>query len=187
MVLSDLPYYLIPVFAGLLAVLAVWFAWLQVRQLFWLRDQPHLTHDDRQHFKWQIIRRLAGCFLMLAAAVMLAGLMGMRILDRLDELILRSNQARIEEKPLAPLTEEERSFVLFSFAYVGVLMGAIVLLIGLGLWEIRSIRKHGIRHRRRIREDERTMLERQLPLLYQERQRSTGLADDADEPPGRSD
>ncbi len=183
MVLSDIPYYLIPAFALLMAGMAGWFAWRQMQQLFWLRTQRDLSTDERSYFRWQSIRRFSGCALMVCVAVMLAGLMGMRILERLDELIIRSNQAQIDAQPLTPLSDEEKSFVLFSFAYVGVLMGAVMLLIGLGLWELRAIRLHGIRQRRRIREDERSMLERQLPALYRERRQEPGNWDEDDDRP----
>jgi len=49
------------------------------------------------------------------------------------------------------------------------LLLVLMLIFFLAGWDILAVRRFGIRHRQRIREDRRAMLERQLPILYAER------------------
>lgn len=67
------------------------------------------------------------------------------------------------------LNAEQERFLYNSMSYVCVLLLVLMAIIFLVGWDIMAIRRFGVRHRQRIREDRRAMLERQLPLLYAER------------------
>jgi hypothetical protein len=97
---------------------------------------------------------------------MIYGLYALGIASRLDELMRLGEEARGTKQKL---TDEQRAFVYDSMKYVGTLLIVLIVLFVLAAWDIQAIRLYGIRHRQRIRDDRRAMLERQLPLLYAER------------------
>lgn len=163
---SSVPYVIGPVLAGGLALLALWFAWRQWRLLAWAGTQADLSADDRRFHTRMALRRLVGCLLMLALAALLAGLFGMGILERLDEIMVDGGQAKKEGRKLSP---EQADFVWFSMKYVGVTASALFGLLAVAFVDVMAIRRWGNRHRKRIRDDRAAMLERQLPLLRRER------------------
>jgi hypothetical protein len=104
--------------------------------------------------------------LLLILAGMIAGLYVFQIAQRLDELQMMGEQFRGTGKKLTP---EQEAFLIGSLRYVAILLIILMLLFLLAGWDIIAIRRFGFRHRQRIRDDRRAMLERQLPLLYAER------------------
>lgn len=147
---------------------------LRVRQ--WLQqNEVSLSSADIAYHRWSIRRRLAGCALLLILAGMIAGLYVFQIAQRLDELQTAGEQFKGTGQKL---TAEQEAFLLNSLRYVAVLLIILMVLFFLAGWDIIAIRRFGFRHRQRIRDDRRAMLERQLPLLYAERR----VAQDADRP-----
>ena len=116
--------------------------------------------------RWSIRRRLTGCVLLILLAGMIYGLYAFDIASRLDALTALGEQVRGQGQQM---NDEQREFVYNSMKYVGVLLLVLMLLFILAAWDIQAIRRFGLRHRQRIRDDRRAMLERQLPLLYAER------------------
>ncbi len=147
---------------------------LRIRQ--WLKqNEVSLSTADIAYHRWSIRRRLAGCVLLLILAAMIAGLYVFQIAQGLDELLTLGEQIKGTGQKL---TIEQEAFLYRSLRYVAVLLVILMLLFFLAGWDIISIRRFGFRHRQRIRDDRRAMLERQLPLLYAERR----AAQDADSP-----
>lgn len=163
---SKFPYYLGQGLALLLLLLAVYFAWRQFKTWEWLRRESNLSEEDRRYHLRTVVRRGLGCVLLAALAMLLAGLFGMEIIDRLDELLAQGEQAKKEGRKL---TAEESDFVYFSMRYVGTLALVLFGLLGVAFFDLLALRRFGSRHRKRIRDDRAAMLERQLPLLYREK------------------
>jgi hypothetical protein len=158
-------------------VVATVIAWRQVRAWDWQRAQPDLSADDRRYFRRQVLRRLALCLLLILAAALLGGLYGMGILDELQRLNDVGETAQAEGRKL---TAEEQAFVSFAFKYVGCILIVVLLILIVGCIELAAIRRYGMRHRRRIREDRQAMLRRQLPELYRERRERRERGEDPD-------
>jgi hypothetical protein len=158
---------LLALFGVGLVIVAGYFGWRQYRQLQWLRAQTNLSLEDRIYFRRQIVRRLMGCLVLLVLAVQIAGLFYWDILGQLDRLSAIGDEARAKDVKLGPedMKPEQREFLNFALTYLLVMALSILLLMLVAMIDVMAIRRYGMRHRRRIREDRRAMLERQLPNL----------------------
>ncbi len=150
---------------SVLAAVALGYRQLTVRK--WLQqNEVSLSQEDIQYHRWSIRRRLAGCFLLMVLAAMIAGIYVFNIASGLDELMLLGEKAKETGQKL---NAEQERFLYNSLRYVAVLLLVLMGIFFLVGWDIMAIRRFGSRHRQRIREDRRAMLERQLPILYAER------------------
>jgi hypothetical protein len=154
------------VMALVLVLLAIWFAFRQSHVLRKLREEPNLSPEDQKYYRRTVWRRWLGCGLLIVMAVMIAGLFGMGIFDELDRLRDKGAIAKEQNLKLEP---QEEDFLRFGINYVMVLLLMLVLTLAVAVVDIMAIRRYGMRHRRRLREDRQAMLERQLPQLYHER------------------
>lgn len=146
---------------------AVALGYRQITVSKWLhQNEVSLSQEDTQYHRWSIRRRLAGCFLLMLLAAMIAGIYVFNIASGLDELMVLGEKAKETGQKL---NAEQERFLYNSMSYVCVLLLVLMGIIFLVGWDIMAIRRFGARHRQRIREDRRAMLERQLPILYAER------------------
>jgi hypothetical protein len=153
------------VFVTVIAALALGYRQLQVRR--WLKaHEVSLSPEDIAYHRWSIVRRLIGCAMLLLLGGLIAGIYVFDIANGLEELNALGNKVKGTDQKLTP---EQESFVYFSLRYVIVLLLVLMLIFFLAGWDILAIRRFGARHRQRIRDDRRAMLERQLPILYAER------------------
>jgi len=140
------------------------------QQLRTLRELPHkadLAPEDRIYLSRQAWRRLAGCGLLVAIAVMISVwyLSGQDMdIDKLGDAI----QARRAAGEVQLTPEQERAKQFFAFYWIAVLLLLFVLLI-LMAFDLNAIRRFAARHSRQIRDDRRAMLERELAALRRER------------------
>jgi hypothetical protein len=150
---------------ALLAALAL--GWRQWTAWRWLRaHEAGLSQEDTKYYRWSLGRRITGCVLLLVLGGMIWGLYVFNIAAGLEQLKNQGEQAHGSGQRLS---EEQLAFVYGSMRYVGVLLIVLLLLFVLAAWDVQAIRRFGRRHRQRIRDDRRAMLERQLPILYAER------------------
>jgi ABC-type Fe3+ transport system permease subunit len=154
------------ILAGLLFLLAVVFAWRQVQALRQLKTLENLSTEDRSYFRRQALRRLFGCALMFVLAAMMLGLFVFDILTGLDSLVEAGKKAKADG---GTITEEQEDFFRYCVNYVIGMALLLLLLLIVAFVELGAIRRYGMRHRKRIRDDRRAMLQRQLPLLHRER------------------
>lgn len=156
---------------------AVLLGWRQWKQWQWYQaNRDELSIADQRYYRWSLGRRIAGCTLLFILAAMVYGIYAFDIASGLDQLRHQAEKVK-DGKP--QLSDEQVAFVLNSWRYViGLLMLVMVLFVLAG-WDIYAIRRFGRRHRQRIRDDRRAMLERQLPILYAERRgQRQGFSDD---------
>lgn len=146
---------------------AVVFAFRQVQTLRDIRRQADLGTDEVRYLTRRSYARLVGCALLLVLSVLLAGLHFFHILDRLDALVAAGPQAKAEGRQLTP---EQRDFMHFAYAYVGIIALVVLLLLVGSFFDTLATRRYGMRQRKRIRDDRRAMLEEQLARLRQERE-----------------
>jgi hypothetical protein len=166
-----------PLIAWLLVLaslgVAGYFARQQVQTLRGLRRREDLAPEDYRYLRNQAWRRLAGCGLIAAVAVMMSVwyLSGQDIgIDELGDA-LKAQRAAGEAQP-RPEQEQARRFYVYYVSVMLLLLLALVVLAAIDVW---AIRRYGVRHYRRIHDDRKAMLERQLADLRREhRERRDG-------------
>jgi hypothetical protein len=162
---------LAPLIAWLLVLLtlgvAVYFGRQQVRTLRTLKNRAELPSEDHTYFRRQAWRRLAGCILLVAVAGMLSVwyLSGLDVnADRLGDVLQAQRAAG--EFQLRPDQVQARQFFV---TYVSAMLLLLLALIVVAGFDLIAIRRYAARHSRRIRDDRRAMLERELANLRRER------------------
>lgn len=152
--------------AVLLFALAGGTLWWQLRNLRRLTQQQ-FPDDETRYVRRQGRRRLTIGGLLLVLGVLLVG-----ALVFLEEPALKlglEREALREAGKDDPLTPDQRRFAevyrWYWMTFLVVLLGVIVL-AGVDLW---SVRRYGMKQRRRLNEDRRAMIQRQLHRLRQER------------------
>jgi hypothetical protein len=151
----------------LLLGLAFYFGWRQVVALGEVREQTSLPAEENRYQRRQAHRRLVGCGLMALLALLLAG--AQLFLEDKAQALAEQRDALPDDGSAPPLTEPERDFARMYACYwivcLLVLM-AIVALAGVDLWETR---RRGLREQRKLLDDQRLMLERQVERYRQKR------------------
>ena len=156
------------VFAGILLLLAVFSIRRQVSSLQRLKREIHLPSDDRSYLRNQAYRRLLTGVLLLGLAGLLAGayLSGMeRRADEIGEKRVAANEEG--EKP--PVAEEVKDFLrVYSYYWIGILI-LLFVVISLAIVDLWATRRYAWTQLRRIRTENRTLLERDLALYRQQK------------------
>jgi hypothetical protein len=147
--------------------MAIVFARREAKRWQWLKTQEQMPTEDRIYYRRQVVRRFVGCGITIVLAGMLVGLLLFGVTDGLDELNVLGDEAK---KRGAELTPEQKDFVRFSLNYVIVLVLVVFAWLVVAFLDLHAIRRFGMRHRKRIRDDRRAMLMRQLPLLRRDRE-----------------
>jgi len=146
---------------------AVYFARQQVQTLRRLSRPGNAPDDDRRYFRNQAWRRLVGCALLVAIGALITYSYVGGLQDRADEIgERRAAQPKGQEQPLDP---DETWFGKFYIYYWGTILLLLMLLMFVAAWDVWAIRRYGARHYRRIQDDRRAMIERQLVELRRER------------------
>jgi hypothetical protein len=146
------------------ATLSVLYFRSQLQALRRLRDTPDIPPDDARRERRQIWRRLVSSGLLLLIALMLAGAQLW-----LESAAQRLADARDRAPSGTPLTDEQRRF---GYLYTGVWISVLLLLLGvvlLAAFDLWSIRRYGKLQRRKLTDDRRAMIARQLRRLREER------------------
>lgn len=142
------------------------FAWRQVQTLRWLAEKENVSPEDRTYYRRRSYRRLVGCLLTAVLAALFVGLFAFGIMQELDRLVDAAKGAQAEGRTLSP---EEEAFLAYGLRYVCAIGVVVLALLALAFVDLLATRRYGMRHRKRIQDDRRAMLQRQLPLLRQER------------------
>jgi|GEM_PF-1134462 len=160
----------------LLVVLAVGTAVRQCGSLRRLSHGPAVPSDDRRYLRNRAWRRILNSGLMLILAGMLSGsyLSGME--DRADGIaraaVERREAAAETGAPIEPPERpaELREFARFYFAWWLAILLVLLLVVILAFFDLWSTRKYAWQQLRRIRDEQRTLLERDLAMYKQSRQ-----------------
>jgi hypothetical protein len=154
----------IPVLLGV----SFFFAWRQFVELRRLRDGPPLPAAEMRQQRGQIYRRLVTCGLLTLLAFLLAG--AQLFLEEGADKLIAEQKAQAQAQGTEPdLTPEQQHFARIYAVYwmvCLVILMAVVGLAGLDLWQTR---RRGLRERRKLLDDQRGMLRREITRLRQER------------------
>jgi len=146
------------VLVGVLALLSGFFAWRQVLMLRRLRGSHGLSDDESRWRRGQAWRRLAGSGLMLALAALLAWAV----------LVMGPQAQRLADLGSAGDTPDAHHSCASTSRYGWRLPGAGPTPLS-GPRHIWSTRLYSLRQQRKILDDKRTMLEREVSRLRGER------------------
>jgi hypothetical protein len=144
------------------SALSLFYARSQVHALRRLRQTPDLPPDEARRERHQSWRRLVSSALLLLIALLLV----------VAQLWLEEparNLARLRDQSDDPPTDQQRNFIrLYSAVWITILLLllGVVTLAAFDLW---SIRRYGKLQHRKLSDDRRAMIARQLRRLREER------------------
>jgi hypothetical protein len=138
-----------------LAALAGYYAWRQLQMLRRLRGPHDLSDEEVQWRRGQAWRWLAGSAIMLAMAALLAWAV----------LVMGGRAQQIAKAGPAADTPENHQFLRIYFGAWAAFLLLLVILIFLAAADIWSTRLFSLRQQRKILEDKRAMLEREVARL----------------------
>jgi hypothetical protein len=154
------------VLAAVLLVLGIFYFWRQLRTLRRLANST-LPDEEQIYSRYQARWRLLSSGLLILLAVLLTA--DLAFLEQPAHDIAEKAKAGRDAGEENPLTDTERLFVkVYGWFWIGfllILLG-VVLLAAVDLW---STRLYAWRARRRLQDDRRAMIERQVHRLRQER------------------
>lgn len=159
----------------LLVVLAVGTVERQWRSLRRLNRGPTVPSDDRRYLRDRAWRRILNSVLLLILAGMLSGsyLSGME--DRADAIARAAMERRLAadadpDRPPVEQPAELRDFARFYFAWWIATLIVLMFVVILAFFDLWSTRKYAWQQLRLIRDEQRTLLERDLAMYKQTRQ-----------------
>jgi len=145
---------------SVLLSLSFFFGWRQLLALRSLGEQPNLPVEESRYQRRQAYRRLIGCGLMVLLALLLAGWQ-IFLEDKAQALAVERDNVVPDSEP-PPMTEEQRDLARLCVYYwivILLVLLTIVALAGVDMW---TTRRRGLREHRKILDDQRIMLERQV-------------------------
>ncbi len=151
-----------------LLFVAVFYTVRQILSLRRLREAEEMQLEERAYLHSRARRRLVTSLLMFLLGGML--LVDLLFLEVPAQQLADHQRERIEQEGDAPpLNAEQRSFARvygwFFISFLLVLM-IVVFMAALDYW---ATRRYGLRQHRKIIDDRRAMLEREISRLRQER------------------
>jgi hypothetical protein len=141
-----------------------------VRQISALRRLPsaeEMPLEERNYLRSRARRRLVTSLLMLLLGVMLA--VDLRYLEVPAQQLADQRAELQQQGDSTPLSAEQRSFARFYgsfFVFFLLVLMVVVLLAALDYW---ATRRYGLHQHRKLVADRRTMIEREISRLRQER------------------
>lgn len=150
-----------------LLFVAVLYIVRQVLALRRLRATEEMALEERVYLHGRARRRLVTSLLLLLLSVMLS--IDLVFLEVPAQRLADQRAKLQQQSDSSPFNEEQRSFARvygwFFVLFLLVLM-IVVFLAGLDYW---STRQYGLRQRRKLLDDRRAMIEREVSRLRQER------------------
>ncbi len=144
------------------AALSVFYAFRQLQVLRRLREHSDLPTEETRRERRQCWRRLVSSGLLLIMAVLIAA----------AQLWLESPADRFAKNRDAsnlPLSETEVPFLrLYTGVWIAILL-LLLIVIMLAAFDLWAIRRFGRLQHRKLRDDRRAMIARQLQRLRKER------------------
>ncbi len=146
---------------------SIFYSARQIVALRRLRAPEEMSLDDRAYLRSRALRRLFTSMLLLLLGVLLAvGLMyleppSQRLADSLDELRAQGQIPRMdaEQRGVA------RAFLIFWIVFLLILMTVVFLTA----WDFWSTRRYALAQYRKISDDRRAMIEREIARVRHQR------------------
>ncbi len=150
-----------------LLFVAVLYTVRQVAALRRLRAAEEMALEERAYLHGRAWRRLVTSLLLFLLGVMLAA--ALVYLEAPAQRLAEEQAAKEQQGDTTPLAPEQREFARFYawfWIFFLLILMAVVFLAALDYW---ATRRYGIRQHRKIIDDRRAMIEREVSRLRQER------------------
>jgi sterol desaturase/sphingolipid hydroxylase (fatty acid hydroxylase superfamily) len=150
-----------------LLFVAVLYTVRQVVALRRLRAAEEMALEERAYLHGRAWRRLVTSLLLFLLGIMLAG--ALLYLETPAQQLAEEQAAKQQQGDTTPLAPEQRKFArLYAWFWIFFLLilMVVVFLAALDYWATRC---YGIRQHRKIIDDRRAMIEREVSRLRQER------------------
>ena len=160
------------ILAAILFLFSVMTIRAQFRLLDELRRTPTMPEEDRAYLRKRARRRVINSGLMFV----LGGLLAWTFLSgneaRAEEIGERFHQAQLAAKqdptlPPAVLSPEEKEFRVFWASYWIVFLLILFAVFTLAITDFWATRRYAVKEMKRIRDDQKILLERDLALYKQ--------------------
>ena len=145
--------------AGLLVVIAVYFALQQRGTLAMLRHDPEMSRDDRRYWLRRAVRRVFGSAMLLLFAMMLVGWI----------FLWPSLDALRPPEPMDEMPENVKETLRLLTGYWIVAMFVFGLALLAAVFDALATMRYGARHRRLLENDRRAALQAEVEKLQRDR------------------
>jgi Tfp pilus assembly protein PilV len=146
---------------GLLA-LALYYARRQLASLRKLRQEDALPDEERRYERRKAWRRLVSCGLMVIVAGLLFGLQ----FYAAPAQEMANERAGVDVQDLTP---QQKFFIrAYTGAWIALLL-VLMVILALAAIDLWATRRYGLRQYRKLSEDRRAMIQRQVNRMRQER------------------
>lgn len=150
-----------------LLFVAIFYIVRQIVALRRLRAAEEMAVEERAYLHGRARRRLITSLLLFLLGVMLAG--ALIYLEGRAQQLAEEQAAKEQQGDTTPLAPEQRGFVQFYtwfWIFFLLILMTVVFLAALDYW---ATRRYGLRQHRKIIDDRRAMIEREISRLRQER------------------
>jgi len=139
----------------------------QILALRRLRATEEMALEERAYLYGRARRRLVTSLLLFLLGVMLAG--ALIYLEAPAQRLAEEQAAKVQEGDTTPLAPEMRKFAqLYGWFWI-LFMLILMAVVFLAALDYLATRRYGIRQHRKIIDDRRAMIEREVSRLRQER------------------
>jgi ABC-type Fe3+ transport system permease subunit len=149
--------------AAILLLIAVVSIRWQLGNLRRMRAQPHMPSDDRSYLRKQTYRRLVMGALLIALAGMLAGWYLSGLDQQADQFGQKQGDAAKGDR------QEGRALARFYLIYWISILVLLFLVVSLAIVDLWATRRYAWEQLRRIQNENRAMLERDLAMYRQQK------------------
>jgi ABC-type Fe3+ transport system permease subunit len=156
------------ILAAILFLIAVFSLYWQIENLRGLR-KPNIPSNDRRYRRNQAVLRLINGSLLLILAAMISGTFLSGIEQRAAALGSRHDEKPREGEEPAPITEEDKAFLNMYSIYWASVMGLLFIVVSVAIVDLWSTRRYAWAQLRRMRDEHRALLERDLAVYRQQK------------------
>lgn len=150
-----------------LLFVAILYATRQIIALRRMRQAEEMALEERSYLLTRARRRFIASVLMFLLGVMLTGYL--IYLGEPAQRLAEQREAQEQQGDNTPLTPEQRLFARYFAVYWIVFLLILLTVVVLAARDFWATRRYGLAQHRKITDDRRAMIEREISRLRQER------------------
>jgi NADH:ubiquinone oxidoreductase subunit 3 (subunit A) len=139
----------------------------QILALRRMRNAEEMPLEDHAYLRTRALRRLVMSFLLFVLGILLAG--GLIFLEPPAQRLADSLESLRAQGQIPPMDAEQRevarAFLIFWIIFLLILMAVVLL----AAWDYWSTRRYALTQYRKIRNDRRAMIEREIARARHQR------------------
>ena len=139
----------------------------QILALKRLRAAEEMSLEERAYLRSRAWRRLVMSILLFLLGVMLAS--ALIYLEAPAQQLADERAAKQQQDDSTPLNPEQRGFARFYLGFWIVFLLILMAVVFLSAWDYWATRRYALRQHRKISDDRRAMIEREIARVRQQR------------------